>query len=262
LTDLLVIPDPHAHPEHDNDRFEAVGNYIVDKQPDIVVCLSDFADMPSLSSYDRGTMGFEGRRYKRDIEAVIGAQERLFGPINRYNKRKARNKEKQYKPRMVMTLGNHEDRINRVVNHQPELHGTIGIFDLQYEEFGWEVYPFLQPVIIHEIAFAHYFVSGVASRPISGENIGKSLIAKNLMSSIQGHSHVYDHSERSRADGMKLFGMSAGCFSHPEQIEGWNAATVRMWWHGVVMLEGIDRWPGYYESKQEITLDKLMREYL
>jgi hypothetical protein len=67
---LLVIGDPHAHPDYDNDRFTDLGRFIVKARPDMVVCIGDMADMPSLSSYDRGTKGFEGRRYKKDIEAV------------------------------------------------------------------------------------------------------------------------------------------------------------------------------------------------
>jgi len=63
--DLLIIGDPHAHPDYDNKRFTALGKYILKTKPDIIVCLGDFADMPSLSSYDKGTKGFEGRRYKR-----------------------------------------------------------------------------------------------------------------------------------------------------------------------------------------------------
>ena len=74
---LLIIGDPHAHPDYDNDRFTALGEYIVKEQPEHIICLGDMADMPSLSSYDRGTRGFEGRRYKNDVEAVIDAQEKL-----------------------------------------------------------------------------------------------------------------------------------------------------------------------------------------
>lgn len=257
---ILVIPDPHAHPEYENSRFTALGKFILKEKPDVIVCIGDFADMPSLSSYDKGTKGFEGRRYKKDVEAVHDALTKLHTPVNRYNARRQKNKEKQYKPRWVMCLGNHEDRINRAVNSQPELDGAIGIFDLKYEEFGWEVYPFMDAVVIEGIAFSHYFASGVACRPISGENIGKTLIAKNLMSSVQGHSHIFDHSERSRADGIKLFGMSVGTFSHPEAKEGWNAGSHHMWWHGLVYIKETDGL-GYYDNIETITTRKLMRDF-
>jgi hypothetical protein len=216
--------------------------------------------MPSLSSYDKGTKGFEGRRYKKDVEAVHDALEKLHAPIDRYNNRRQKNKEKQYKPRWVMTLGNHEDRINRVTNSSAELDGTIGIFDLKYEEYGWEVHDFQVPVVIDGIAYAHYFCSGVSGRPISGEHIAASLCNKLHHSAVQGHSHLFNHAERTRPDEMKIFGMSVGCFSHPEQIEGWNRAIHYLWWRGIVILDDCDG-EGYYDEIRAITLRKLMRDY-
>ena len=118
---LLIIGDPHAHPDYDNKRFTSLGKFIAKEKPDAVVCIGDMADMPSLSSYDKGTKGFEGRRYYRDVNAVLDAQDKLFAPIR---------KAKKYKPKMYMCLGNHEDRITRAVNSSPELEGAIGLDDL------------------------------------------------------------------------------------------------------------------------------------
>ncbi len=47
----------------------------------MVINGGDFADMPSLSSYDIGKKTFEGRRYKADIEAAHSAMEALLAPI-------------------------------------------------------------------------------------------------------------------------------------------------------------------------------------
>lgn len=94
----LIIPDAHAKPGVDNDRFEWLGRYIYDEKPDVVVCIGDFADMESLSSYDKGKKSFEGRRYLKDIEAAVDAQEKLFYWVNQM----------ENKPRMVMCIGNHE----------------------------------------------------------------------------------------------------------------------------------------------------------
>ena len=90
---LLVIGDPHAHPDYDNSRFTALGKFIAKERPQVIVCIGDMADMPSLSSYDRGTKGFEGRRYKKDVKAVIDAQKKLFAPIKRI---------RGYKPKLHM----------------------------------------------------------------------------------------------------------------------------------------------------------------
>ena len=96
---LLVIGDPHAHPDYDNKRFTVLGKYIAREKPDVIVCIGDMADMPSLSSYDRGTKGFEGKRYNKDIKAVLDAQDKLLTPIA-----KARG----YNPVLHMCMGNFE----------------------------------------------------------------------------------------------------------------------------------------------------------
>ena len=66
----LIIPDTQVKRGVDLSYLEWIGKYIVDKKPDVIVQIGDFADMPSLSSYDVGKKSFEGRRYKDDIEAA------------------------------------------------------------------------------------------------------------------------------------------------------------------------------------------------
>jgi len=257
---LMIIPDAHVHPDYNNERFRAVGRLLMEEQPECVVCLGDLADLPSLSSYDRGTKGFEGRRYKKDVQSAIEAQELLFEEMNRFNARKRRNGKKQYRPRLVMCLGNHEDRITRAINSQAELDGTIGVQDLQYEGFGWEVIPFKKCVTIEGIAFSHYFTTGVSGRPISSTHIGHTLVTKLHCSAVQGHSHLYNHAEHTRPDGQKIFGLSAGCFSHPDYSESWCMDTEHQWWRGVVILEDLDG-EGYYDGVRTVTLRKIMKKY-
>jgi len=247
---LLVIGDPHAHPDYSNIRFTALGRFIAKERPEVIVCIGDMADMPSLSSYDRGTKGFEGRRYRKDVASVIDAQEKLFAPIKKI---------RGYKPQLHMCLGNHEDRITRAINASPELDGAIGIEDLKYKEFGWKVTPFKRCVTIKGITFSHYFTSGVGGRPISSVHIGYALITKLHCSAVQGHSHLYDHAEQTRPDGQKVFGLSAGCFSHPNYTETWCRDTEYQWWRGVIMLEGLDG-EGYYNSIRAITQRSLQKK--
>lgn len=105
---IAVIPDSQVKPEQDFSFLEAIGNYIVAKQPDAIVHLGDFADMPSLSSYDKGKKSFEGRRYKADVEAARSAMSVLLNPMYRYNDTHSRNKKRKYSPHMLMLTGNHE----------------------------------------------------------------------------------------------------------------------------------------------------------
>ena len=130
----FVIPDVQAKPGQDFTFLRKIGEYIVEKKPEKIICLGDFADMPSLSSYDVGKKAFEGRRYTKDIEASHEAMDALLRPLLDYNNRAKKNKEKQYRPEMHLTLGNHENRIDRAINSDPKLEGLIDAWDYR----DWE----------------------------------------------------------------------------------------------------------------------------
>ena len=144
MSSHFVIPDTQVKPGVPIDHLTAAGNYAVAKQPDVIIHLGDHWDMPSLSAYDRGTKKAEGRTYQEDIDAGIRGMEAFMRPIWEYNERKKKNKEKQYKPRLVFCLGNHEERIMRHVNANPELYGKCSYKDFRLEEMGWEVHDFLR----------------------------------------------------------------------------------------------------------------------
>ena len=244
----LIIPDQHAHPDHDNDRFEWLGKLIVDLKPDVVVNMGDMADMPSLCTYDKGTKGFEGRRYKADVEVTLDAQDRMFNPIRRAKKKK---------PRYIMCVGNHENRIDRAISCDAILDGTIGLDDLQFKDYGWEVYPFLSPAVVDGIAYSHYFTSGVMGRPVGGENPAKALLNKQHMSCTAGHTHTLDFASTTNASGSRINGLVCGCYTTEES--GWNnPQSEGLWWSGVVIKRYVDN--GTYDP-QFVSVQALEKEY-
>ena len=107
----LVIGDPHCTPKANNDRFLWAGRVAADYKVSHVICMGDFCSMDSLSSYDRGKKSFEGRRYQKDMEHSHEA-------LSLFNKGLGK-----HKPRKIMLHGNHEDRIDRFVDENPELDG-------------------------------------------------------------------------------------------------------------------------------------------
>lgn len=211
-----VIPDVQIREGDDTSFLTRVGNYILAKKPDVIIQIGDFADMPSLSSYDIGKKDFEGKRYTKDIKAAREAMDALLEPIREFNHRAKKNKEKQYKPRMVLTLGNHEERINRAVNNDPKLEGLLSIKDLPYNE--WEVIPYLEVIQIDGINYSHFFTSGVMGRPITN---AKLLLQKKHQSCVQGHVQTMDIATDYRADGRPIIGLFAGCcYEHNEDYLG------------------------------------------
>lgn len=231
----LVIPDVQAKPGHDFSYLTKIGQYIVEKKPDKLICLGDFADMPSLSSYDIGKKSFEGRRYMADIEASQEAMVALLKPMWDFNARAKRFKEKQYKPEMHLVLGNHENRINRAINDSPQLEGVLSTEALGYVDFGWTVYPFLDVVVIDGIAYSHYFTTGVMGRPVT---TAAACLAKKHMSCIQGHQQGLQVHTAYKADGTPITSIIAGsCYEHDED---YMSAQGNKHWRGFLMLHDVD----------------------
>ena len=231
----FVLPDVQAKPGQDFNFLTKIGEYIVHKKPEKIICLGDFADMPSLSSYDVGKKAFEGRRYSLDKEAVYDAMGALLSPIIKYNFKAQKNKEKMYKPEMHLTLGNHEQRIERAINNDPKLEGLISYDDLDYEGWGWKVYPFLEVAVIDGIAYSHYFTSGLLGRPATTAN---AQLNKTHMSCISGHQQGLQIATGKTADGRLIHSIIAGsCYEHNEDYLGKQGNNH---WRGALMLNDVN----------------------
>lgn len=215
----MVIPDCQVKGGVDLSHLPLIGQYAVEKKPDVIVMIGDFADMPSLCSYDAGKKSFEGRRYKHDLEATYYAMSLLMKPIQDYQKHcKEVSHRSHYKPRLVLTLGNHEDRISRAIESDPKLDGTLSLDDLRYKEFGWEVYPYLEVITIDGIAYSHYFTSGSMGRPVSS---ARALLSKKHISCSMGHVQDTDIAMARTGDGRDITGLFCGtAYLHDEDYLG------------------------------------------
>ena len=206
----LVIPDVQMRHGVRDDHMTWIGNYIVEKKPDVIVQIGDFADMESMSVWLKPKER-EGKRYHHDLKAVHTALEKLRKPIDDYN----RTAKEQYKPRMVLTLGNHEHRISRFVDEHPELENVVSIDDLRYKEFGFEVYPYLKVVKIDGIEYSHFFTSGSMGRPCASAAVQ---LRVRQCSSTAGHVQHTDMAIHPKTQQIALF--SGTCYLHDEKYLG------------------------------------------
>jgi len=247
----LLIPDPHAHPDHHNDRADWLGQLIRDVKPDVVINIGDAADMPSLSSYDKGTRAFQGRNYRDDINAHLDFQDRMWAPTKRA---------KRKRPYRVVHIGNHEHRITRALNLSPELDGAISLDDLDFERYYDEVVGYTGRTpgvhLVDGVHYAHFFVSGVKGLPISGEHGAYSLLTKEFVSCTQGHVHTVDYAVRTTVGGRKINGLVCGVFQ--DYWSDWAGECNKLWWRGAVVKRNVEY--GNYDP-QFISLDNLRKEY-
>jgi hypothetical protein len=224
----LVIPDPHAHPKFSNERADLLAQLIIDLKPDVVVNMGDQWDLDSLSSYDKGKRSFVGRSYRADIESGVEFSDRMWGPVKKRKKRL---------PERYFLVGNHEQRIDRVLDLSPELEGTVGYDNLMLDDYYDHVigYDGGTPgvVKIDGVNYAHYGISGVMGRPIGGIHPGYSLITKQLESFTCGHIHTFDHCVRTNVDGKKINGLCAGVFQ--DYDSPWAGKINNEWSRGLVI---------------------------
>lgn len=231
---ILIIPDCQIKEGVRTEHLTWAGQAIIDYKPDVVVNLGDFADMPSLSSHDKaGSKYFEGLRYKKDVEAAKEAMKALLDPLREKQAHQKKNKEKIYCPRLVMLMGNHENRINRAINNNPMLEGMLSNQDLCYEK-DWEVHQFLQPVFISGVGFNHYWPVGAMGRPASSAAV---IISKLHMSCVAGHQQGKQVAYGKRADGKALCAIIAG--SYYLHDESYMDQLSNRHWRGLVVLNDV-----------------------
>lgn len=231
----LVIPDTQIRPGVPTDHIKWIAQYAVDKKPDVIVMIGDWADMASLSSYDVGKKCYENRTYKDDIEVANDCLSEFMHPIKKASVQTYSSNKKRWDPRLEYRRGNHEERINIAIEADRKLDGTISVDHLKFADFGFNVLPFLEVGAVDGVAYSHYFASGVMGRPIT---TARALLTKLHMSCFAGHQQGRDIAYGKRADGTKITGIIAGsCYLHDE---AYLSPQTNDCWRGVYMLHEVD----------------------
>lgn len=245
---ICFIPDVQAKPGHCFKYLNRIGRYIARQQPEVIVQIGDFADMPAFSSYEeKGSKKTVGQTYQADFDAAYKAMDALMGPIAR---------KAGYSPKMHLTLGNHEDRITRALNLEPKLEGTFSLAKLRYREYGWKVHPFLSPLTIGGVVFQHYFPSGAMGKPHASAST--MLTGKNAlhMSAMAGHKQGKETVTGRRGDGTRITCTIAGsCYEHDEDYMPYLS---NRHWRGVIFMHAVKN--GEFDG-MDISLDWLKEKF-
>lgn len=239
----LIIPDTQVRPGVPTDNMDWIGAAVVRYEPDVVIHLGDHWDMPSLSSY-ASLREIEGQSYRADIDAGNDALLRLHKAMDGWEGRK------------VLLRGNHEQRIERAVNANPRLVGTIGYHDFNDRELGWEIVDYVHgsPGIIEidGVAYSHYFANPNTGKPIGGTINNR--MAKIGSSFVQGHVQGLLQGNIQYATGKVRHGIVCGSsYAHDESYRG----MANTHWRGIVVLNEVRN--GEF-CEMPLTLDYLCRQ--
>lgn len=249
---ILVIGDTQIRPGIDLSYLELMGRYALHVRPDTIVFIGDWWDMYSLNSYTRGKLSHEGKRYLEDIEVGNKGMELFWKAIDSYNARRKKNKKSQYTPRKIFCLGNHEERIQRVIADNPHLEGLMG-----YHHFilpkDFEVYDYLEPVEVEGVAFCHFFPSGPMGRP-TGTPI--RILQNKMQSCVCGHQQGLQFATAYTAMGESRIAIIMG--SSYLHDEGYLRYQGNNHWRGVVVMHDVSNG----EFSPEFVTFKMMEDFL
>lgn len=293
-----ILPDTQAKPGVPLQHMTWAGDYFAEKKPDVIVHVGDHWDMPSLSSYDKGTMAAEGRAYFDDIAAGNLSMDLFMRPVRREQMRQLRvftngkewrgsnasvkrwvaamldagrivgkvpdqlqravetsRMEAIWHPRLVFTIGNHEQRIMRHINSNPELRGKLGYQDFNLVSHGWEVHDFLKPVVIDGVSYQHYVPHPNTGKPWGGA--AERRLTAIGFSHTAGHEQGKKSAERYLQDGKTVHRnlIVGSYYMHDEEYKG---KMGNHHWRGIILKHEVSR--GAYDL-MEVSMSYLGKRY-
>lgn len=198
----LVLPDIHV-PLHDAKTLDAVFEYVSNNYYDGVIQLGDFMDWDFISRWTRENQRtIEGQRFLQeyihgnavldDIQAAVRQQNPLA--------------------KIVIFEGNHDWRIESVINKTPALEGMIEVAkNLRFEERNieyWQYWTHRKPYIIGKAYFIHGLYFGANHAKKTADNFAKCV--------FYGHTHDRSSHPKTTFDGSSVFCESFGTLSIQE----------------------------------------------
>lgn len=256
--ELLFVPDTQIRPGDDIDHVKAAGNYAYHRKPSIIVLAGDWHDLPSLSLWDSPAQkALKKRRLLSDDPDIEGDIECGNRALRAFRKA-VHGKSRTYRPRIVLTVGNHENRLVRFQEEYPHLGAALSEKLFDYE--GLEVYPYLKPVVIEGVAFAHFFCTDTHGRVMNlrrGQASARQQVLNVGMSAIAGHRQGLDTAILERQSGRKR-GIIAGSFYPVGHYEDYLGPQGNSHWRGCLYLHELCK--GDFDL-MELSLDYLMERW-
>ncbi len=247
---VLAIGDAHDGPDIPNkNRFIAMGAYARVHEVDQIIQIGDFLSMDSMSTHDPNwtVRGQNKPAFKDDLasfeSALLAFEEGLAG----------------YDTDKHVTLGNHEDRINRFVNANPEV--TELLFEKVYElfgDFGWTYSPFGEFHFVGDVGFTHVPLS-MMGKPYGGKNSENAIGNDSLHDVVYGHTHKRVDKTFAKIGHDFITIINLGCSLPDGHIEDYAKHSVTGWSYGVYDLTIKN---GRIKEQKWVPMDVLMENYL
>lgn len=114
---VLIIPDIHV-PYHDTKALAVLEKFMASQKWDVVVYLGDLLDFDMISSFN--ALNLRENETRRMMEDYITANETL-------DRHQAIVRKRNKKAKFIFLEGNHEYRVQRLIDYNPPLEGLIEV---------------------------------------------------------------------------------------------------------------------------------------
>lgn len=192
---VIYLPDIHV-PVEDKETMAAVEAYMADHHWDEIIYGGDFLNMDSISSHNENNL--------RAIAATSIYDEAKAGNVmlNRHERITPTCK------RRTFLTGNHENRIERYINANPQLRGLIEVDKLlKLEKRGYKYVPFWEKGKTHRVGKAVFIHGEYTNAHHAAATVGA--YGTNV---FYGHTHdIQSHSKTTKGNNKTKIGQSLGC---------------------------------------------------
>jgi predicted phosphodiesterase len=198
----LIFSDVHLEAGiREDTAYELLKRVIAKEKFDNIIIDGDFLDLSYISHFTEDTpLLTEGKRLKADFD---------------YLRRELKFFKKHCKGRLIYLEGNHEERVQKMVNAAPVLDGLVSIDQICRDEDVEYIQTNKQPMQLKDDL---YIAHGLAlTKFCSATNVEKAGV-----SIITGHSHRTQLYTTSYLNQKPVTGISLGCIStlSPEYVQG------------------------------------------
>ena len=250
VTKVCVIGDLHDAPGISKERLRWLGKHIRNTKPDQVVQIGDFLSLDSCCWHiDNATM--QARKNKGTFLEDINSFDLA---LEEFNKGLS-----TYKVKKHCTLGNHENRLWRWEDKNPEYYqmGKKELFST-LKKYGWTWSEYGEFYFIDGVGFTHVPFN-IMGREFGGVSVERNIGQSSLFDVVFGHTHKFNDvrcPKIGKANYIRV--VNVGCSLPMNHIESYAKVATTGWFWGVVDIS-------IYNSKiQEVrttTMDTLELTY-
>jgi len=228
--DILVIGDLHQDPRmpHRLPVLTWAARLASERNIKRIIQIGDWSTFDSVNFHDdnRSLAARTKPSIRSDLDNLTASHQAF-----------RRGLSEGYRPKLDFLQGNHENRLERFENMNPE---SAGMFtherDQTFLQFGWRSRPYGEYMYVEGVGFTHHPTNG-AGRAFGGETGPQRAGAKSTVPVVSGHTHRRQLHSTAKIGPVECITMvEVGCGMLWGEIEHYAKHSLNGWWYGVVPM--------------------------